>query len=173
MRVFISLELPDEVKKNIDKSIAELKKTEAKVKWVKAENLHITLKFLGELKQENFEGITKAAEKAAGFGSFKIKFQNLGSFPGIVWVGTDEEGGDSLCKLAKVLDQALEKIGFEKEKREFKAHITVGRIKKGKMPKVDKGQNFGEALVDRICIMKSTLTPKGPVYEKLKEVKLQ
>ncbi|MEE8638452.1 MAG: RNA 2',3'-cyclic phosphodiesterase [Candidatus Margulisiibacteriota bacterium] len=184
MRTFISVELPDEVKKNIVELINELKNTGAAVKWMEAKNLHITLKFLGWVEDRNLDNLIDLTTRAAaGKGSFKARFEELGTFPEgksprVVWVGT-AEGGDKLCALAKALEETLSTAGFRKEEREFRPHITIGRIKdkkgvdklKEKIKSI-KDAKFGEVLVDRICIMKSTLTPKGPIYEKVKEVKL-
>lgn len=184
MRTFISVELPDEVKKNIAELVNELKDRGAAVKWVEAQNLHITLKFLGRVEERNLDNLIDLTTKAlADCGSFKARFEGLGTFPEgktprVVWVGT-AEGGDKLCSLAKVLEETLSKAGFQSEEREFKSHITIGRVKENKgvdklkeKIKSVKDAKFGEALVDRISIMKSTLTPKGPIYEKVKEVKL-
>lgn len=184
MRIFISIELPDEIKKNLDKLMAKLKETEAAVKWVKAENLHITLKFLGWVEVKQLDNLIKLTREAiSGFESFKISFENLGTFPPgenpkIIWVGTDK-GGHKLCKLAKNLEETLAAFGYKKESREFKSHITIGRVKgkqgadklKAKIKSL-KAPKFGAVLVDRISIMKSTLTPKGPIYEKVKELSI-
>lgn len=182
MRTFISVELPDEVKKNITELVNELKTTEASVKWVEAENLHITLKFLGWVEDRKVDNLIDLTTKAvAGAGSFKAKFEGLGTFPEgkrprVIWVGT-AEGRDKLCNLAKALEETLSKAGFLSEEKEFKPHITIGRVKEKKgvdklkeKIKGIKDAKFGEALVDRIYIMKSTLTPKGPIYEKIKSI---
>lgn len=181
-RVFISVELSDVIKKNIVELINELKETKTEVKWVKAENLHITLKFIGWIEDHQLDNLIELTTKAVvGTGSFKAKFVGLGTFPEnksprVVWVGT-EEGGDELCKLAKNLEETLSNAGFRSEARDFKPHLTIARIKKGgtelkKKIESIKGAKFGEMIIDQINIMKSTLTQKGPIYEKLKEVKL-
>jgi 2'-5' RNA ligase len=184
MRTFISVELPDEVKKNIAELVNELKETGAAVKWVEPKNLHITLKFLGWVEGKNLDNLIALTDQAvSGRGSFKARFEGMGTFPEgkkprVVWVGT-VEGGEKLCDLAKVLEGKLSEAGFRSEEREFRPHITVGRVKENKgverlkeKIKNIKNAGFGEALVDRIHVMKSTLTPAGPVYEKVKEVKL-
>lgn len=191
MRTFISVELPEAVRKKVAELIDGLKDTGAAVKWVEAGNLHITLKFLGWVEDRDLDNLTAlTAQAVSGKGSFRARFKGVGTFPDgkdprVVWVGT-AEGGDGLCELAKSLEETLSKAGFRKEKREFRSHITVGRVKE-KVPRQarDKGVDrlktkiqsyvnaeFGETLVDRVHIMKSTLTPKGPVYEKVKEVML-
>ena len=184
MRTFISAELPEEVKKNIEKGINELKQAGAAVRWVKTENLHITLKFLGWVEEKNLDKIIELTSKAvSGSGSFKAKFAGMGTFPEgksprVIWVGT-KEGGGKLCGLAKRIEKTLAKADFKKEKRDFKAHITIGRVKDRKgVDKLKekiaglKDLKFGEAVIDHIYIMKSTLTPKGPIYEKNRGVKL-
>lgn len=184
MRTFISVELPDEVRKNIAELIIELKTVDAAVKWVEAQNLHITLKFLGWVEDRKIDNMMELTSKAvAGMGSFKAKFEGMGTFPPgksprVVWVGVSE-GGDKLIKLASSLEETLSNAGYRSEKREFNSHVTIGRIKESNgvdklKEKIEslKDVKFGEAWVDSISIMKSTLTPKGPIYERIKEVKL-
>jgi len=189
MRLFIAVELPDEVRKNITELINELKEVGSAVKWVEEKNLHITLKFLGWVEDRKVDNVVELATKAAGgTGSFKAKFEGTGTFPSgknprVVWVGMGE-GGEKLKKLADSLEEALSNAGYRSEEREFSSHATIGRVKvprqardkgvdklKEKMESI-KDPKFGEAIVDHIDIMKSTLTPKGPVYEIIKEVKL-
>lgn len=184
MRLFIAVELPDEVRKNITELINELKEVGSAVKWVEEKNLHITLKFLGWVEDRKVDNVVELATKAAGgTGSFKAKFEGTGTFPSgknprVVWVGMGE-GGEKLKKLADSLEEALSDAGYRSEEREFSSHATIGRVKeikgvdklKEKMESI-KDPKFGEAIVDHIDIMKSTLTPKGPIYEKIKEVKL-
>jgi len=182
--LFISVELPDDVKNKIDLLVTELEKSTAQVKWVAAKNLHITLKFLGWVEEKDLEkiiGLTR--QSVADTGSFKAAFGGIGTFPEgksprVVWVGT-EEGGDGLCGLANRLEKNLSDAGFRSEEREFKPHLTIGRVKERKgvddlKIRISKLGNskFGEMTVDKIHIMKSTLTPKGPIYDIFKEVKL-
>jgi len=184
MRTFISVELPEAVRKKVAELINGLKDTGAAVKWVEAGNLHITLKFLGWVEDRDLDNLTAlTAQAVSGKGSFRARFKGVGTFPDgrdprVVWVGT-AEGGDGLCELAKSLEETLSKAGFRREEREFRPHITAGRVKEKKgvdrlKAKIQSQVNaeFGETLVDRVHIMKSTLTPKGPVYEKVKEVML-
>jgi 2'-5' RNA ligase len=185
MRTFIAVELPDEVKKNIIELVNELKEVGSAVKWVDEKNLHITLKFLGWVEDRKVDNVVELATKVAGgTGSFKAKFEGMGTFPSgksprVVWVGIGE-GGEKLKKLANSLEETLASAGYRSEEREFSSHVTIGRIKeskgvdklKEKMESI-KDPKFGEALVDHIDIMKSTLTPKGPVYETVMSVMLK
>jgi 2'-5' RNA ligase len=184
MRLFIAVEIPDEIKKNIVELINELKKVEASIKWVEEKNLHITLKFLGSVEDKDLEKLISMVSKTVeDFGGFKVNFSGMGTFPEgkaprVVWVGTTE-GGETLVKLADGLENSLSPAGFRSEQRAFKPHLTIGRIKekkgvdklKVKMALI-KNPKFGEAMIDRIFIMKSTLTAKGPIYEKIREVKI-
>jgi len=184
MRLFIAVEIPDEIKKNIVERINELKPVEAVVKWVAKENLHITLKFLGWVEEKDLDKLIKMTSKAVeSFNRFKVNFAGLGTFPEgkaprVVWVGMGE-GAEEMGKLAEALENKLSRAGFRSEPRGFKPHLTIGRIKAKKG--VDnlktnlaaiKEPKFGETEVDSLFIMKSTLTSKGPIYEKIKEVKL-
>ena len=191
MRLFIAVEIPDEIKKNIVELINGLKKVEAGIKWVEEKNLHITLKFLGSVEDKDLEKLISMVSKTVeDFGSFKVNFSGMGTFPEgkaprVVWVGTTE-GAEALVKLAGGLENSLSPAGFRSEQRAFKPHLTIGRIKAvpaGRQEKkgVDKlrvrmalikNPKFGEAMIDRIFIMKSTLTAKGPIYEKIRGVKL-
>lgn len=184
IRLFISVELPDGIKDRLAELISELKRSGAGIKWVKPQNLHLTLKFLGWVEDSQVDEIIElSAKSVAGAGSFKARFEGLGTFPGgkaprVIWVGT-AEGGGALCKLAKDLEKNMSEAGFRKEERAFKPHLTIGRVKERKgLAKLTKqiggikDAGFGEVLVDRINVMKSTLAPNGPVYENLKEVKL-
>jgi 2'-5' RNA ligase len=184
MRIFISVELPDEVKKNITELINELKLTEAGVRWVETKNLHITLKFLGWVDDKKLNDVIDLATRAAGgSGSFKAKFEGIGTFPPgkaprVIWAGI-VEGGDKLERIADALEKHFSGAGYRSEERGFSSHITIGRVKdnrgvdklKEKMSGFERS-NFGEMKVDQIAIMRSTLTPHGPVYEIIREVKL-
>ena len=98
MRVFISVELPDEIKKKVAEAAAPLKEIESGIKWVEDRNLHITLKFLGWVEDRKIDNMIYLAEESAkGTGSFKLKFSGLGTFPGgssprVVWIGITERG---------------------------------------------------------------------------------
>ncbi|MBN2058248.1 MAG: RNA 2',3'-cyclic phosphodiesterase [Candidatus Saganbacteria bacterium] len=184
MRTFISVELPDEIKGKAAELIAQLEQSKAEVKWVRPENLHLTLKFLGWVKDEQLAKMVELTAKAAsGKSDFRLVLKGLGAFPSgksprVVWVGT-AEGGDGLCQLARDLEQSLAAAGFKREEREFTPHLTLGRVKgrknldrlKEKIMGL-KDAELGAAKVDSIHIMKSTLRREGPIYETYKEIGL-
>jgi len=184
MRSFISVELPDDLKKTISASTAVLREIESGIKWVEEQNLHLTLKFLGWVEDKDIDKMLRLAEESVkGAGSFRLKLSGTGTFPEgksprVVWIGV-AEGGERLKEIAEKLEEKLSKAGFRSEEREFSSHLTLGRVKDKKgvdllIEKIKEGkeQVFGELVVDHINVMKSTLTPKGPIYERIKEVKL-
>jgi len=133
MRAFIAIELPATIKDTLSKIQDELKPGLAKASWVKPQNLHLTLKFLGDISPRQLEEIKRIiAEVSRQTISFKIKLDDLGVFPGlrqarIIWIGISQ---DSLVKhLAGSLKTKLAAIGIAKEKREFSSHITIARVK--------------------------------------------
>ncbi len=174
MRTFIAVEIPEKQRKIIWEFINEQKKKNLLIKWVEFENLHITLKFLGEVDEKKLDEILPLLSTISSRTiSFNLCLENLGCFPNIrnprvLWVGVSQ-GGDDLIKLATELENVLYKIGFKKEEKKFHPHLTIGRIKT--LCSVDdiinqpiKTDSF---VVKEFILFKSTLLPTGPVYEKL------
>jgi len=177
MRVFVAIEITNEALINsIRKFQNEL---EIEAKPVEPQNFHFTLQFLGEISQDMLIKITKSLEKIE-FSSFDIVLKGTGvfpkpSFPRVIWIGSDEKGGDLLIQLSKKVAKALEPLGFFQDKP-FKPHITVFRIKKkigdvSKELENKKMINFGMQHVSNIKLKKSELTSSGPIYSDLIEVK--
>jgi len=181
MRTFIAIELPKEIKEYLARVQNKLKASGADVKWVEPANIHLTLKFLGEI-DENIKTkvIASLSEIAAGRDSFIVGLSSIGAFPGIrsprvIWAGLSL-GDEDVKEIAKKIESDLEKIGLAKEDREFSSHITLGRTRSAKNrselarmledpPETQQGPL--EFYVSEITFFKSTLTPKGPVYEPL------
>ena len=160
-----------------------LRKTGAPMKLVELKNLHITLKFLGDIEEAKVDDIVDAMAKATqDNGAFHIKFTGCGAFPSmnyikVVWIGVDD--GENLVDIAVDLDERLNKLGFKKEKNKFSPHLTMARVKsaKGKDELVrylnsQSDNEFGELHVGSIKLMKSELTPQGPIYECVEEIPL-
>jgi len=187
MRTFIAIELPQGIKDSLSRLQEELKATEADVKWVAPENIHLTLKFLGEIDDKKLEKITKIIDDAAKEkNKFQIRISSLGTFPKIdfprvIWVGVDI--GDKETKaIAEELEEKIAKIGIPKENRPFSSHITIGRTKsslnreklvQNLKNKAELGANKLEFYVTKITLFQSTLTPHGPIYKVLKETNLK
>jgi len=176
MRLFIAIDLPEQAKESIEKIKLELKGIKG-IKQVAKENIHLTLKFLGEIDDAKVKDITKALESVK-FKPFKICISKMGFFPSeqriqVVWA--DAEPAEPLLELKKMIDKALPSF---KDDHPFKTHITFARIKyiehdfdKKKIIDMVKNKKLDKAefLVDKFKLYKSDLTPAGPVYEVVKE----
>lgn len=185
MRTFVSIEIPEDIKDNIEKSIGEMKVTLPPIKWVDKKNLHITMKFLGWVEDRKIDGLTGSlTDLAKNFGTIKVSFAGLGVFPDarrprVVWVGIDE-GGDRVKELAERLEEGLSKEGYrEGEDREFSPHLTIGRVKEKIEPEAlcayvekNKKADYGGFVVKHISLMKSTLRRSGPIYEEVEKIVL-
>jgi len=161
----------------------EIKKTAANVKLVKPENMHLTLKFLGDTNEELVDEIEKIMkESVEGIEPFNIQLKGTGVFPKpnyikVIWIGI--QNGDQIIPIAQKIDEKISKLGFKKEKRKFSPHLTIGRVKsaknKDKLIKIiDKYRDvqFSDLKVEFLKLKRSELTPKGPIYTTLKEIKL-
>jgi len=187
MRAFIAIELPQETKNALARLQDQLKKAGADVKWVAPQNIHLTLKFLGEITDEQFQKISLILDAIAKENPpYNIRINELGAFPKIeqlrvIWVGIDS-GDKETKKIAKALDEKIQKLGIPKEDRAFSSHITIGRTRSAlnrdnlieeliKRQEGFKPEN-GEFAAAKITLFKSTLTQTGPTYEALKEANL-
>ncbi len=185
IRTFIAIKLTPEIISNISRVQEELKRTSAQVKWVKPENIHLTLKFLGYITKEELEKVKLATREALKLlAPFEVRVYGLSAFPKIeyprvIWVGIDR-GEEELRKIASNLEERLMIIGFAKEKRTFSPHLTLGRVKslKGRerLTEILTGNrvtNLGNMGVTKIALIKSELKPQGPVYTSLEEINLE
>jgi 2'-5' RNA ligase len=168
---------------NILKLLNNITKSNADIKLVEPQNIHITLKFLGDVQENNIDKIEQIIrDSVKKIEPFKIKLKGTGVFPNknyirIVWIGIMDT--EILSTIATNIDENLSQLGFKKEKRGFSAHLTIGRVKSAKnkthlLKAIDNYSNFEFASleVSSIKLKKSDLTPKGPIYTTLKEVKL-
>jgi len=184
MRAFIAIELPSDIKNAISKMQDKLKTSLPKISWVKPENLHLTLKFLGEISPEQLGNINQiTTETVKTITEFKIKLESLGVFPNvararIIWIGTDQMP-KALEQIAQQLETRLAELGIPKEERPFRAHITIGRIKHQLiLSDLEKGINQVkndlvyenlEFTTRGITLLQSTLGKDGPTYTVLRE----
>jgi RNA 2',3'-cyclic 3'-phosphodiesterase len=136
MRLFVALEIPSDVRDNLAAQITELCELSAKVadkrpRWVRPENLHVTLKFIGEVSPAKLENIRGALSAICSEAPVEITFRGLGFFPNeqhprVLWAGLDASANLSL--LAGDIDGALETQGVARERRAFMPHLTLARI---------------------------------------------
>ena len=158
-----------------------LEGTGADIKFVEPENLHLTLKFLGEVEPHQVQEVSEIVESTT-FAPFSLTVEEVGVFPSlkrprVVWAGIIE-GVTELADVAQKTDRRLSGVGFERERRKFQPHLTLGRVRTGRNREalVDeiqaiKYERFGTVPVEKIVLKKSVLTPSGPVYTNLAESK--
>jgi RNA 2',3'-cyclic 3'-phosphodiesterase len=187
IRAFIAIELPSEIKSILSNVQSQLKKVGSNtVKWVDPVNIHLTLKFLGDISTAQIDPVHSALQSAAQTAHpFRLAVQSAGAFPGlnrvqVIWIGLQGEL-ETLTNLQRALDAQLSQLGFSPEKRPFSPHLTIGRVRETatlierqniaqslSQLKLQTGVSFG---VNSINLMQSRLLPAGPIYTCLKSVK--
>ena len=188
MRLFIAIDINDQIKNalsNLQKQIQnQIDAGKSDVKWVQPENTHLTLKFLGEVKDDKVAGLCNVVKDVASrFKGFDLDIERLGYFGSrsakVLWVGTGA-GSDNLCELAGRLEKQLARAGWHEENRKFAGHLTVCRVKNAKTGlKIanicDDYKDFkaGTVTVDSIKIYQSRLTAAGSIYTVVGNSKLQ
>ncbi len=185
MRTFIAIDLDNEIKNNLSQLISRLKKCSTNIKWIKQQGMHLTLKFLGEIPPDKVSEVESLLRKVAEKHShFLLKFKGTGTFPEgnkrprILWLGI--EYNENLKIFQSELESELEKIHFPRENRKFHPHLTLGRVKShqdlsltfSELAK-DREKDFGEMIVKKITLFKSTLKPSGAEYTIISEHELK
>ena len=195
MRLFIALDLPQEVKRAAQAVQAELKPCGADVKWVAPANMHLTLKFLGEAEESLLPDIKQGlAGTCAECPALELGVSGCGAFPtkgkpSVVWLGLTGEL-ERLQGLAAAIEAAMAGLGFEPEDRPFKPHLTLGRVRRPRGKKsasADAGPGAMELKrtlaglraykgpdfqANHVILMMSSLTPSGPIYKPLQTLEL-
>jgi len=180
MRLFIATPISRQVETELANIIHQLKSAAGNVKWVKPENIHLTIKFLGETDESVVEHLSEMIDKTSRETKIlEFRISKLGGFPNLIrpralWAGLDGDHAE-LERLAIKIDERVHKLGYERETRKFRPHLTLGRVKKPQaLPQL---AHFIESYkieampfqIDRLTLFKSTLTPRGPIYERLHE----
>jgi 2'-5' RNA ligase len=184
IRSFIAIETPPEVKADIAKVQEGLRTTNADVRWESIEKFHITLKFLGNVEEPKLNLLADRLQEALGaFAAFNMTYQGVGCFPNqhhprVIWIGAENEDG-SLTRIQETTEEVAEQMGFQREERQFHAHITIGRVKGPKNLKAlvsDLGNaSFSPhvAIIKDVLLVKSDLKPTGSVYSVLRTYQLK
>jgi 2'-5' RNA ligase len=184
IRTFLAFDLPDEAVAALRQAQRCLIDHDLRISWVKPENIHLTVKFLGEVSPAALERVSRAAAASAAAASpMKLTVKGLGVFPDarrprVVWAGLSG-ATQSLIDFQNDLEENLATAGFAKEPRPFKAHLTLGRVKKavpsGRLVSaLEACLRFtpGQFSADRLILFRSDLKPEGAVYTVLKEFPL-
>ena len=183
LRAFIAIEIPLDIQDAIQRQTARLRQTLGSdlVRWAPAQNMHLTIKFLGEIAASHVDFLKQMlAREADSHIQFDLQFGGLGSYPTsrrphILWVGLHAPA--ELASLQKSIEAGTSRLGYEQEELVFSPHLTIGRVRQNVSPAdlakirtaMDNIQlgNIGTARVDSVHLIKSDLQPNGPVYTKL------
>jgi 2'-5' RNA ligase len=175
VRTFICVEVPEAIKERIARLQQELRRGGAQVSWVKPSNIHLTIKFLGDVSASKMEAIRLAVERAASpINRFEIEVGVAGCFPSprsprVLWVGLTRLP-DSLKQLRAAIEDELARGGFPRETKRFSPHLTIGRVRDpkgaGRIAEDLIARGFEpEAFQAReVIVMRSDLTPRGSIY---------
>ena len=182
MRAFLGIPITQELVSkiaNVQKRLSDFD-----VKLVEKENLHFNLKFFRHIEEEKIDQLKDIVkETSEKFEKFDINISGLGAFPSknyirVIWLGV-KDGYNEFVALANMIENALEELGFEKEKQKFIPHLTLGRVRSGrnkeKMKEAVKeleNIEIGTMKLDRIVLFQSKLSPKGPIYEEIFSIEL-
>jgi 2'-5' RNA ligase len=178
VRTFVAVFPPPEVRRKSLISARRLRPDD-RVRWARPENVHLTLKFLGEVREEAIEGLCAAlGEVCAGHAPFGVTLAGLGAFPSarrarILWADVGA-GSDRLRSLAAGIDSAFAPLGFEREKRPYVPHLTLGRVR-GRPTSVDLPSDTEELefVVRDVKLMESSLSTEGATYRTLETFALE
>ena len=182
MRTFIAVEIDASIKEKLAR-IRELGLVKGgSVRWVPADRMHLTLKFLGEIDPSSVPLVTRAMQDASrAVEPFDLEFRNLGFFPNrtrprVFWAGI-HDARKSLEILFRSLEMGLLDLGFEREARPFRPHLTLARFRDRVKGMIDlkerENEVFGSQIVKEIVLIKSELRPQGPLYTPLSTVTLK
>ncbi|HPB67698.1 MAG TPA: RNA 2',3'-cyclic phosphodiesterase [Candidatus Omnitrophota bacterium] len=185
IRSFIAVELQKPVQDALQKIQEQLKTCHPDVKWVKPANIHLTLKFLGEAPGARIQTVKDQLPSwVAGVSPFSITLNTLGAFPHIrqprvIWAGLQEGPSSPLFLLAGTIEKETHRLGFAQEKKAFTAHVTIGRIRSAHnikplaeiLAQCKVPANLTQT-VQSVSLLKSTLTPQGPIYDIVSTVSL-
>ncbi len=174
MRLFVALEIPSSVRENLADLLTSLRVVSPQTRWVRPENLHVTLKFIGEVPQENLAGIQSALAGVRSDQPVTLDFRGVGFFPDekhprVFWAGI--EASPNLKILAAGIEQATEKLGTSRERRPFSPHLTLARFEPPRLAQQLRtaiqehpARDFGSLRTNQFHLIESKLKPSGAEY---------
>lgn len=183
-RIFVAVALDPALRAAVLALERRLEDAGARLRWVEVENLHFTLRFLGQLSEPQLDRVRRTVRDAsAGSAAFRIRLAGIGAFPNprhpqVVWAGI-REGAEAMEDLARRLDDALARARFPREPRGFTPHLTLARVKDSRLwgdlsrvLPVFEAEEVGAQDVRSLLVMESLLRPQGPIYTPVEEVQL-
>jgi len=177
MRLFVALEIPSTVRENFAALLKSLRAISPQTRWVRPENLHVTLKFIGEVPDTKLAAIRSALAGARSDQPVTLGFRGLGFFPNekhprVFWAGI--EASPNLKGLAADIDRATEKLGIPREQRPFSPHLTLARFEPPGLPeqlhsavRENEVRDFGTLRTSQFHLIESKLKPSGAEYTTL------
>lgn len=174
MRLFVALEIPLAVRLNLAALLVSMRAITKEPRWVRAENLHVTLKFLGEVAEGKVHAVRAALGEIRSDKAVSLEFRGLGFFPNekhprVFWVGI--EASPNLKTLAGNIEGGVEKLGTPREKREFSPHLTLARFERPRLPEElrkliadNQRRAFGSLRTNEFHLIQSKLKPAGAEY---------
>ena len=177
MRLFVAIEIPDEVRRNLTQLVREFRTASPETKWVRPENLHVTLKFLGASDMEKSEQVKSALSSIHSTQSVKLEFRGIGFFPNskrprVLWIGI--ASSSNLSTLAAEMDSSLHKLGFPLEDRKFTPHLTLARFDHALLSPAlraaiaeNASRQFGTFSTGQFHLIESKLKSTGAEYTTL------
>jgi len=184
IRTFVAIPLPEQVLNRLAGLARDLKKHPLRLKWSRTENIHLTLKFLGDILTEDVDPVCEAVSAASRqYHPFTLSVKGVGVFPNIrrprvLWTGISGQT-DRLTALQRSIDRRLGDLGYRQDDRPFTGHLTLGRFKGHPDPdvlidimKTNANTGSDEFLADSICVYQSDLKPAGPIYTNLATIRL-
>ncbi len=186
IRSFIAVPLAENVSRGTARLITRLSQVDEGIRWVPVDNLHLTLKFLGEVDNTLVPKICEfSREICEGYEPFELSFAGTGGFPNlnrarILWVGVEDPSG-SLVGIVSELESKLADLGFKPEPRDYTPHLTIGRTRSGgrraseqiiEQMKAEQGTMLGEMEVAQVHLMASFLDKAGPTYQVMDTIDL-
>jgi 2'-5' RNA ligase len=177
VRLFVALQIPPAVRKNLAEFLATLRAISSEPRWVRTENLHVTLKFIGEVQAEKLGDMRAALSAVHSDRAVALDFRGVGFFPNekrprVFWAGI--EASTNLARLAGDIDRALQKLGIPPEKRPFSPHLTLARFEPPGVPEnlraaiqENSKREFGSVAAKEFHLIESKLKPGGAEYTTL------
>ena len=182
VRTFICIDIPAEIKLRMEKLQATLRSAGGQVSWTRPNNIHLTLKFLGNVPAARVAAVCSGVRTACqGIGSFKVTVSGAGCFPSprsprVLWVGLAK--APELVSLYESVEDAMSSLGFDRETRTFSPHLTIGRLRSR-----ENAQRLGELITSigfesetfearEVIVMRSSLKPTGAIYTPLDVIPL-
>ena len=184
IRTFVAVSLPEAILKQLAELVGELKTHPLRVKWSAVDDIHLTLKFLGDISPEDVDPACAALAAASRpFAPFPLRASGVGVFPNIrrprvLWTGLAGQV-DRLAAFQRAIDRRLGELGHPEDERRFTGHLTLGRFKGHQDPdvlidimKTCSDMTSDAFAVDSVSVFKSDLKPSGPVYTPLSTIRL-